>query len=133
MAGRPTKYTEALADEICRRIAEGESLNRVCKDPKMPAESTVRAWAIDPDHPISAKYARAREMQAHHYADRIADVATNAETGDIDPKAAQAAMHGYEWVAGKLSPRNYGQKIQQEVTQTTHYKVHHEDDVKGAL
>ena len=38
-------YTPALADTICKRIAEGESLRAICRDPGMPSEGTVRGWA----------------------------------------------------------------------------------------
>ncbi len=42
--GRPTKYTEALAAEICRRIADGASLRSVCEAEDMPDRETVRRW-----------------------------------------------------------------------------------------
>ena len=31
--GRPTLYTEALADEILKRHAAGESLTKICDEP----------------------------------------------------------------------------------------------------
>ena len=42
--GRPTKYTDALADEICRRIAEGEMLMQIVRDEHMPERKTVYNW-----------------------------------------------------------------------------------------
>jgi len=44
--GRPTLYTEELAAEICRRLAGGESLRRICEDDHMPGASTVVDWHI---------------------------------------------------------------------------------------
>ena len=35
---------KAVFDRICERIAEGESLASVCRDPSMPAQSTVYRW-----------------------------------------------------------------------------------------
>ncbi len=49
-AGRPTLYTVALAVEICKRLAERESLRKICKDPSMPANSTVMGWLSDGKH-----------------------------------------------------------------------------------
>ena len=58
--GRPSVYSHAMAEEICNRLAVGESLKSVCQDDGMPDERTVRRWALDPDHPFSPRYARAR-------------------------------------------------------------------------
>lgn len=33
-----------MFDRICERIAQGESLAAICRDPSMPAESTVYRW-----------------------------------------------------------------------------------------
>ena len=74
-AGRPTQYTETIAAEICQRLSEGESLRRICRDEHIPAESTVRGWAIDPNHPISAHYTRAREIAYHSMADELLEIA----------------------------------------------------------
>ncbi len=63
--GRPSKYTEAIATKICRRLAEGESLRMICRDTAMPAISTVMGWLFDGKHAdFSEQYARARDLQA---------------------------------------------------------------------
>jgi hypothetical protein len=38
------RYTEALAAVICQRVAAGESLAAICRDPGMPCREAVRAW-----------------------------------------------------------------------------------------
>src|SRR4051794_40200971 len=35
-----------LGAEICARIANGEFLAHICRDPGMPLEQTVRAWVL---------------------------------------------------------------------------------------
>jgi Bacteriophage Sf6, terminase small subunit-like len=47
VTGRPSIYTAELAAEICKRLAVGESLNAICKDDRLPAESTVRHWGVE--------------------------------------------------------------------------------------
>jgi hypothetical protein len=42
--GRPTIRSRAIENEICRRIAHGESLRHICLDPKMPCRDTVFRW-----------------------------------------------------------------------------------------
>lgn len=43
--GRPPLYAKRpVFDRICERIACGESLAAICRDPSMPGESTVYRW-----------------------------------------------------------------------------------------
>ena len=48
-AGRPSKYTEKLGDLICLLMAEGKSLNSICKLEDMPHKSTVLLWVVKGD------------------------------------------------------------------------------------
>ena len=62
---RPSKYSDQIAVEICQRIAEGECLPAVCRDPKMPSKRAVMTWLTLPEHQtFRTIYAAAREMQA---------------------------------------------------------------------
>jgi hypothetical protein len=57
--GRPSTYTEAVAKEICRRLAGGQSLRSVCAAPGMPTFVTVFNWRRA--HPeFLEQYARER-------------------------------------------------------------------------
>jgi len=57
--GRPTVMTEAVQLEICARIAEGQTLNAVCRDPGLPGKSTVTRH-LGKDSQFQARYAQAR-------------------------------------------------------------------------
>ena len=64
--GRNTLYSEELGSRICKRLAEGMTLKAICRMEDIPvAESTVRSWAVNAEHPFSALYARAREVGYH--------------------------------------------------------------------
>ncbi len=58
--GRPDKFTEAIAKEICERLSTGEPLAWICKDEHMPAVRTVSGWK-DAHPDFKANFARARE------------------------------------------------------------------------
>jgi hypothetical protein len=45
MVQTPVKYSRELGEEICRRIANGETLASIIKDHGMPDRSTVNRWA----------------------------------------------------------------------------------------
>ena len=76
-------YTPALADTICKRISEGESLRAICRDAGMPSEGTVRGWAREDRDGFGARYRLARELQLDHWADVIIDI---ADEGDRAPR-----------------------------------------------
>ena len=73
--GRPSRFTQALADLICDRIADGESLRAICRSAGMPSKSIVLRWVIDDVNGFSDQYARARKLQADVLADEMTDIA----------------------------------------------------------
>ena len=87
--GRPTTYTDELANEIVKRLSEGESLLAICRDQHMPDRSTIHDWVLGitggiPDD-FSRNYTRAREMQAEVYFDQV--VTISDETDDAPNRA----------------------------------------------
>jgi hypothetical protein len=59
MTGRPSLYTDELADAICELLAAGESLNAICRDERMPSRKVVHEWVADDRNGFRDKYARA--------------------------------------------------------------------------
>jgi hypothetical protein len=132
-AGRPTDYNQQIADDICERISDGESLRAICKSEKMPNKATVFRW-LAKNEEFSDQYARAREEQAESFADEITSIAD--EMPDLDPlydadgKLIEMRIHGAyvqwqknrvdarKWVASKLKPKKYGDKIDHDVKHT---------------
>ena len=109
--GRPSAYTEALAAEICERLANKESMRRICTDPRMPDRTTVQEWiAKDPN--FATKCARAREAQADYIVDDCADIEEKTLSGEVSPAAARAVLASKQWRAAKLAPKKYGDKLQ---------------------
>ena len=75
MTGRPSTYSQEIADEVCRRLAGGESLRAICRDEGIPDELTVRLWALDDREGFATQYARAREVQYLAIADELLEIA----------------------------------------------------------
>src|SRR5262249_23209911 len=57
--GRPSTFTQTVADELCRRLADGETLRAICRDPGMPGKTTVMQWLAEQPE-FRDQYARAR-------------------------------------------------------------------------
>jgi hypothetical protein len=104
--GRPTDYTPELGDDICDRLTRGESLVSICKDADKPEPKTVYRW-LRIHEEFSHNYTRARDNQADTYADEIVDIA------DTEPDAnkARVRVDARKWVASKLKPKKYGDKL----------------------
>jgi hypothetical protein len=58
----PTKYTRRIADEICQRLASGETLVAICRDDAIPTRWTVQQWVVKDVGGFAARYLRAREL-----------------------------------------------------------------------
>lgn len=123
MPGRPTIYTDEIADSILTRLADGEPLTRICKEPDLPGLTTVYRW-LESDDSFRDKYARAREEQADTLADEIVRIADEApppdgETGKIDSAWVawqRNRVEARKWTASKLKPKKYGDKLTNEHT-----------------
>jgi len=133
--GRPTRLNNALQARIMARLAVGESLRSVCRDPKMPGMTTVFRWlASNPD--FREQYELAKAESADAYADEIVDIADNEACSDLiidgvpvlDPETgepykivtAQGVQHARlrvdarKWVSSKLKPKKYGDRVTTE-------------------
>jgi hypothetical protein len=42
--GRPTLYSLELAEEFCRLIVDGMTIDRACKEARMPSKRTIQYW-----------------------------------------------------------------------------------------
>jgi hypothetical protein len=101
-------YTPDLGAELCRRIAEGESLRAICREPGMPSEGTVRGWAREDREDFGAQYRHARDLQLEFWADEIIDLADQSQ---LDPRDRQIRIDTRKWLMSKLGPRRYGERL----------------------
>ena len=129
--GRPSIFTPALADEICTRIAEGNSLRKVCTADDMPDITTVIAWCREKPA-FSQQYDRACADRGDYLAEEaleIADATPETEpVKDKDGNIVEMRLHGAyvtwqknrvdarKWFASKLAPKRFGDKVQTEVS-----------------
>lgn len=127
--GRPSAFSQEIADAICTAIAAGNSLRAICERPDMPAISMVMRWLADDDRAeFREQYARAREAQADTLAEQMLQIADDG-TNDtqVDDEGNVRIDHDHiarsrlrvdtrKWLASKLAPKKYGDKITNEHT-----------------
>lgn len=124
--GRPTKYTQELADEICAELALGLSLRTVCRADHMPTVKTIFNWfRTHPD--FLQQYTRAKQESADAMADDILDIADDgsndymmitrkdeSEAWQLNGEHIQRSRLRVEtrkWLMAKMKPKVYGDKL----------------------
>jgi hypothetical protein len=107
-SGRPSSYTDDIADEICERLASGESLLSITGDDDMPSQSVVYRWVNDIPG-FKEKYAQARLRQAHTLAEQAAEMANGTFEG-TDPAFVRLQLDAIRWATGRIAPRVYGDR-----------------------
>lgn len=130
--GRPTSFTQEIADAICERLADGDSLRTICDEEDFPARSTVFKW-LSQNKAFSDQYARARKEQADALFDEILSIADDGrndwmERHNNDGEAigwrengealrrSQLRVDARKWMAGKLRPKKYSDKLDLNVS-----------------
>lgn len=120
--GRPTIYTEELANEICARLSEGQSLTMMCREDDMPCERVVMRWLFDETAKKSGflqMYAQAREAQAEFLADQIIPIADGEDGPDSTQEDSSTAINrarlrvdARKHVAAIFNPERFSDKRQ---------------------
>lgn len=129
---RPTAYTDALGDEICNRIADGELLTAICRDAGMPPIRTVTGWLMESREggkvPVSFQenYTKAREQSVYVREDEITEIADDArndwmdkQVGDVTIRVvdhehiqrSKLRVDSRRWLLAKVAPHKYGDRM----------------------
>jgi hypothetical protein len=79
---KPVSLTQAIAEEIVRRYASGETIKSICEDPDMPSRGAIYLWLADDRDTRSTvliawqdAMAKARTAHAFAMADDVIDIA----------------------------------------------------------
>lgn len=106
--GRPSIYSQEIADKICDGLAKGLSLRAICRDDDLlPDESTVRAWAVDNRADFYPQYTRARDIGLDCRADAAIEDAKLAK----DAGLGRLSFDADRWYLSKMAPKRYGDKL----------------------
>jgi len=122
--GRPSSFTQAVADEIVERVSHGEPLAQVLRSPGMPGLTTWYDWCkARPD--LSERIARAREagydmiaVEALRIADTPVEGVRRKESED-GVEVTREDMLGHRRLQvetrlkllAKWDPKRYGDKV----------------------
>lgn len=133
-AGRPTDYTQELADRICERLADGESMRSIARDDEMPAKATMFRWLREKPE-FKDQYAIAKEESCDALFEELLDIADDGsndwmqyrfkEDGEecigwkVNGEAinrSRLRLDTRKWALSKLKPKKYGEKLEHGIS-----------------
>lgn len=116
--GRPSPYTEELAEEICIAIMNSDKgIGRLCKEHKhWPSKKTIFNW-LKKNKEFKRQYEIAKQIQVHDLMDELLEIpektavlADHNRTHPIDEdliKLMRVKMDKLKWKTVHLMPRKY--------------------------
>jgi hypothetical protein len=126
---RPHRYTQALGEAICERLANGESATEVCRDPSMPTWAMLKRWERD-NTDFARRYHIARVQCCEYHTDEILTIADDASNDYVERLTAKGRrvvfdresfersrlrVDARKWTASKILRHVYGDKSEVDV------------------
>ncbi len=112
--GRPTKYSDEWARQLCDLISQGKSVVDICAMEGQPSRDSVYAWMRERED-FSDMYARAREERADLLAAEILEIADTPCTNQVEVAQQRNRLDTRKWLASKLAPRKYGDRVEHDM------------------
>ncbi|MET4072988.1 hypothetical protein [Hymenobacter sp. UYCo722] len=109
--GRPTIYTDELADTIIGLLNDGKGLRFISAQPGMPAITTIIRWRAEHSQ-FKQLYARAREAQLELMSEDILDISDN---GPNEVGRDKLRVDSRKWLLSKLNRHVYGNTVKVEL------------------
>jgi len=101
-------FSQIVADIICQKIIEGDSMTKICEDPNFPSVSIVAKWKKMNDD-FATQVRASYQSRADHYHDKVLSEAEKTKTKD-DAPAQKVKIDAYKWAAEKGNPEQYGNR-----------------------
>lgn len=108
--GRPSSFTQEIADEICFRLSKGEPLAVICRDERMPAVRTVSDWK-KAHEPFSAAIACARDEGFDEIATDTMAISDDVKADAAEVAKARLRIETRLKLLAKWDPKRYGDKL----------------------
>lgn len=124
--GRPSEYTQEIADLFCELIANGDSLRTACAAKNMPSPATIFKWMRENDIFLK-QYEKATQERTEAMAEELLDIVDDG-SNDYMVKTGKDGSESWvlngeniqrsrlradtrKWLMAKMKPKKYGDKI----------------------
>ena len=109
-------------EQLWVHLADGHSLRSFISGSEVPFAILWEKMQSDPA--LMERYEIVRNVRALVNAERIEALAEKVEQEQMDPNAAKVAMGARQWLAERMDPRRWGNKIQSDVRITDTTALH---------
>jgi hypothetical protein len=109
-------------EQLWIHLADGHSLRSFISGSEVPFAILWGKMQSDPA--LMERYEIVRNARALLNAERIEALAEKVEQEQMDPNAAKVAMSARQWLAERMDPRRWGNKIQSDVRITDTTALH---------
>ena len=89
MTDTPPAFDENLAERLCDRIAQGETLAALCAEAAMPSLDGVKHWLRE-NSEFAGDLDRAIQIRRAHFLDEMQEIETKLLRGEIGVADAKA-------------------------------------------
>jgi hypothetical protein len=122
--GNKSTCIPSIQDEICEWISQGKSLRSYSAQEGKTPFTTILGWLRDDENEeFRTKYAHAREIQGEVSADEIKDIADEPKPDALKLQHDKLKIETRQWLASKLVPKKYGNKLEFEDTSKQQRKL----------
>jgi hypothetical protein len=125
-------YDQERAERVCTLIeTTTKGVTRICSehedDPDFPGESLFYKW-LNESEDLRERYARAKSGQADLLVDEMLDIADDSDRDTLVDDEGKERLNSEfvqrsrlridtrKWIASKLKPKKYGDRITQDHT-----------------
>ena len=110
---QPIDLTNDLMNEICQRIAEGETVVSICNFSNMPSVITFYGW--QKKHPdFETAISHARKIQSHMFIDFCTEIAIIGAEDTV--KKDKLMIDTLMAIASKINPKDYGKSVEHKTS-----------------
>jgi hypothetical protein len=109
-------------EQLWVHLADGHSLRSFISGSEVPFAILWEKMQSDPA--LMERYEIVRNVRALVNAERIEALAEKVEQEQMDPNAAKVAMGARQWLAERMDPKRWGNKIQSDVRITDTTALH---------
>jgi hypothetical protein len=110
-------------EQLWEHLAEGNTLRSFTGDGSTVTYGQLLK-RIQSDPEMNERYETVRNARALANAERIEQLAEKVELEQIDPNAAKVSIGARQWLAERMDPKRWGNKIQQDVKITDTTQLH---------
>lgn len=110
-------------EQLWEHLAEGNTLRSFVGDGSTVTYGQLLK-RIQSDPEMNERYETVRNARALANAERIEQLAEKVELEQIDPNAAKVSIGARQWLAERMDPKRWGNKIQSDVRITDTTQLH---------